>query len=121
MAKTPSGKTSGPSAHGYSGKPLAAKLGFKTGMTVAMVGAPQHYGDLVAERPDGVKLRRATIAKLAPATADIVHLFVKTRSELEAQAPIALAALVAGGMLWVSWPKKSSALHRDLKIGRAHV
>lgn len=99
---------------GYSGKPLAAKLGFKEGVVVAVAGAPEHYGELVAERPDGVTLKMATPGRLKPSSADIVHLFVKDRRALEAAHARAFAAAREGGAVWISWPKKSSALFKDV-------
>ena len=48
------------------------------------------------------------------AKADIVHLFCQDRAVLEAQGPAALEWVAEKGMLWISWPKKSSALFRGL-------
>src|SRR5580765_4205189 len=41
---------------GYSGTPLAKKLGIKAGANVCLSHAPKHYGGLVAPLPDGVRL-----------------------------------------------------------------
>lgn len=93
--------------HGYSGKPLFQKLGLKPGMTCLAIGAPAHYDSLV-EGAEGVTFRkRAT-------SADVVHLFCPDRKTLEGKLESALAKVAEGGMLWVSWPKKSSPLFKDL-------
>lgn len=97
MAKTP----------GYSGKPLHQKLGLKPGMSCKTIGAPAHYQDLIAGA-SGVTVSARLRA------AGLVHLFCRSEAELAARIEKALAAVGDGGMLWVSWPKKSSSLHRDL-------
>ncbi|MFK8054002.1 MAG: DUF3052 domain-containing protein [Woeseiaceae bacterium] len=96
-----------PTTHGYSGKPLFQKLGMKPGMRCLTIKAPKHYLELV-EGVDDVKissrLRRA----------DIVHLFCKNLAALQQFGIEAIDRVEAGGMLWVSWPKKSSPLYVDL-------
>jgi hypothetical protein len=101
------------SAAGYSGKPLAQKLGIKPGTQVVAAGAPDDYEALLGLLPDGAAVLRRTPGKLGSG-AEIVHLFCPDRAALAAAAPKALAALGPGGALWVSWPKKASALYRDL-------
>lgn len=99
-------------AHGYSGKPLAAKLGVKTGTRLVAVGAPPHYEALLGELPTGAVLARAAL-DAAFTDADIVHLFVAGRAELEAAAQ-SIGTVREGAALWVSWPKKTSHLFRNL-------
>lgn len=98
------------SEHGYSGKPLAQKLGFKDGMAVLAIGAPEHYSDLLGETP-GVTFR------VRAKSADAVHLFCPDRAALDRKIESALAKVADGGMLWVSWPKKSSPMFKDLTEG----
>jgi len=98
---------------GYSGKPLAAKLGVKPGQTLLALDAPAHYADLVAPLPDGVELVLASLGD-ARAGAAVVHAFVRDRSALAASAANLVALPAQGGMLWISWPKKASPLFRDL-------
>ncbi|THD77580.1 MAG: DUF3052 domain-containing protein [Phenylobacterium sp.] len=93
---------------GYSGKALSAKLGVRAGDTVLALGAPGHYADLLAPLPDG-----ASIATEASDPA-IVHAFVADRAQLAKIAEGLPRLPRAGGMLWVSWPKKSSPLFVDL-------
>lgn len=95
-----------PKTHGYSGKPLYQKLGMKPGMAVLPINPPEHYSDLIAEI-EGIDY-------VATGPADLVHLFCANRTDIEASIGLALAQLAVGGILWISWPKKSSRLFLDL-------
>ena len=97
-----------PDPVGYSGKPLIQKLGLKEGQILKPVGAPEGHADWIEPLPPGA------VVDPAAGKADLVHLFVRDRADLERGAAPALAAVRPGGMLWVSWPKKSSPLFRDL-------
>ena len=97
--------------HGYSGKPLFQKLGLKPGMRCQVFDAPPQYPELVA---GAVGVRFMTRAR----SADVVHLFCRDRAALEKRIERALACVATGGMLWVSWPKKSSDLFVDLTEGQ---
>jgi Protein of unknown function (DUF3052) len=94
---------------GYSGTPLARKLGFKPGFVVAYVGAPEGFDGLLGELPDGVTVRRRLRRPL-----DLVVCFVTARSDLERRLPALRAALAPAGMLWVAWPKRSSGVRTDV-------
>ncbi|WP_333590533.1 DUF3052 domain-containing protein [Brevundimonas sp.] len=97
-----------PDPVGYSGKPLIQKLGLKDGQTLKPVDAPEGYIDWIEPLPLGA------VVDAAADQADLVHLFVRDRAELEHGVRAALAAVRPGGMLWTSWPKKASPLFRDL-------
>ena len=92
---------------GYSGKPLYQKLGLKPGMTCLKIRAPSHYAKLV-EGAEGVRF----VSRAAPA--EIVHAFCARRRDIAPLFDRALASVKPGGMIWMSWPKKSSALFQDL-------
>ena len=94
-------------AHGYSGKPLFQKLGLKPGMRCLLIGAPEHYLDLVSDA-EGVGFHTRI------QSADVVHLFFANRKRLDQSIEKALERVAEGGMLWVSWPKKSSDQFVDL-------
>ena len=96
-----------PAEHGYSGTPLHKKLGLKPGTRCLTINAPAHYPELVAGAEDVAFSNRFR-------SADIVHLFCGRRSELTRRIEGALGRVAEGGMLWVSWPKKSSPMHIDL-------
>ena len=89
---------------GYSGKPLIKKLGIKDGFSIALLGAPS---DVVKEL--GIARKANSSAPL-----DYIHLFVRTQAELSEKFPIWAARLAPAGMLWISWPKKSSGVESDL-------
>jgi hypothetical protein len=94
---------------GYSGTPLAKKLGIKAGTTVCLSHAPKHYGGLVAPLPDGVRLVRRVNE-----TTDLVHIFVTRRKELERGLTSTLKSMRPDAAVWVSWPKKSSGVATDI-------
>lgn len=91
---------------GYSGKPLYQKLGLKPGMRCRPVTPPMPYTALV-EGAEAISYPRK-------GKVDLVHLFCRDRAALETGIEAALADVAEGGMLWVSWPKKSSKLFIDL-------
>lgn len=97
------------SSAGYSGTPLPQKLGIKPGEKVTVLGAPWKYQAVVAPMPAGV-----TIGTRVPAKAKFVHLFVKSVAELKKQLPAIDKSLADDGMVWVSWPKKSSGVASDV-------
>jgi hypothetical protein len=94
---------------GYSGTPLPKKLGIKDGFRVALLHAP---ADVRAELADS--LAKCQILRVASGNLDFILLFAKSRASLEHDLPTAARALAPAGMLWVSWPKKSSGLATDL-------
>lgn len=87
---------------GYSGTPLAKKLGFKIGFRVRVTNAPDNYLDLVSPLPESV-----TISKKIRKEIDIWHFFTSSETELETSLPKLMNAIHPDGMIWVSWPKKS--------------
>ncbi len=93
--------------HGYSGTPLHKKLGLKPGMRYLLVRPPDGYEALVADA-EGVRFMKQA------AQADVVHLFCRRRADLDKSIERSLARVSDGGMLWVSWPKKSSSMFIDL-------
>ncbi len=90
---------------GYSGTPLAKKLGFKEGFRVRTTGAPANYLDLVSPLPQNLR-----ISKRGTKGIDIWHFFTKSFSELESKLPMLMRTIQPNGVIWVSWPKKSSGV-----------
>ena len=93
---------------GYSGKSLAQKLGVKPGDAVRPIGAPDHYAGLLEPLPGGAGV------DVGAKGAAIVHAFVRSVRDLELLGPDLVHLPGPGGALWISWPKKSSALFLDL-------
>ncbi|SDN84630.1 DUF3052 family protein [Afipia sp. GAS231] len=94
---------------GYSGKPVVQKLGVKPGFRILCAGAPAAYADIVGKLPDGVTMVRAAKAPL-----DMVHLFATEAKGLAAKLRDYRKVIAPAGMIWVSWPKKSSGVVTDL-------
>lgn len=95
---------------GYSGTPLARKLGIKPGMIVVALAAPTHYAELVAPLPEGA----AIVTRLGKAENPFVHLFTKSWAELATTLARVATALAKDGTIWVSWPKKASKVPTDV-------
>jgi len=100
---------------GYSGKPLAAKLGIRDGSRVLLVGAPAGF-DLAA--PAGAAVR----SRPGPGPYDVVLAFCPDRAALGRRFAAQLPRLAPAGALWVAWPKRSSGVPTDLdeNVVRAH-
>ena len=95
---------------GYSGTPLAKKLGYKAGSTAFTIAAPRDYRDWLKPLPDGVDF----VTKPPKSGADIVHLFVTSLAELKRDLPKARKAMNPDGAIWVSWYKKSAKIPTDV-------
>lgn len=96
-------------AAGYSGTPLARKLGIKEGHTVALLGAPRGFDATLDGLADGVAIRTR-----AAGVADVIVSFHTERAELERRIPALLKVLDVDGGLWISWPKKASKVPTDI-------
>lgn len=96
---------------GYSGTPLAKKLGIKENFKVLLCDQPSHYFDLFSDMPNGIVVEK----DITPESTDFVHLFCTTLDELKESFNLYKVALKKTGMLWVSWPKGSSKISTDLK------
>ena len=94
----------------YSKKPLAAKLGIKPGSRISLVNYPDNYLALLGELPHGVQFTDELARDL-----DFIHLFAADHRMLTEAFPQAKQRIKPEGMLWVSWPKQTSALKGDLK------
>ena len=94
---------------GYSGTPLAQKLGIKPGERVYTIGAPTNFRKLLQPLPEKV-----TFTKESKPGATFVHAFTTKRATLETELK-RLRKLVANtAVIWVSWPKKSSGVATDI-------
>ncbi len=96
---------------GYSSTPLPKKLGIKPGMTVAAIGAPMDYRRLVKSLPEDTIVKARLSARR---TLDCVHIFVRSKADLERLIQRAVTGIKTTGMIWVSWPKQSAGVATDL-------
>jgi hypothetical protein len=94
---------------GYSGTPLAAKLGIKTGTALLAVDAPPDYRDLLTPMPD-----RVAFASRLTVRIDLIHVFSTSKRELGAFLRRARRDMRDDAAVWVSWPKKAAAVPTDL-------
>lgn len=94
---------------GYSGTPLARKLGIREACELLAVGAPSNYRKLLAPLPRDVRFAR----RLTTST-DIVHLFTRRRADVESYLREWYGRLKSDGCVWVSWPKKSAGVRTDV-------
>jgi hypothetical protein len=94
---------------GYSAKPLVQKLGIKPGFCIFVGHAPAAYRDIVGELPADVRIVTRLKAPL-----DMVHVFATEAAPLAGKLRGFRDAIAPDGMIWVSWPKKSSGVPTDL-------
>jgi hypothetical protein len=93
---------------GYSGTPLPKKLGIKAGFRARLTSAP---AEVRAELR--TELAECDVVKQGEAL-DFAMIFTKSRAELAKEFTRIAKELAPAGMLWVSWPKKSSGVTTDL-------
>jgi len=100
---------------GYSGTPLAQKLGLKDGQRALFIDLPASLVDLTTSR-HFVESTRITVDQLGEAAPgyDFIHLFTTARSLLEALAQPLMNLIARDGMIWVSWPKKAAKVATDI-------
>jgi hypothetical protein len=94
---------------GYSGTPLAKKLGLKEGCRLYLKAAPANYARLIAPPPPGLK----TVTRIDAAT-DVIHLFATERAALARELRGARERMRPDAVIWVSWPKKTSGVVSEL-------
>jgi hypothetical protein len=97
---------------GYSGTPLPKKLGIKDDFRVALLHVPD---EVKAELRDA--LAKCRVQNIASRDLDFIFFFAKSRAGLELELRRAAQALAPAGMLWISWPKKSSGVATDITEG----
>ena len=99
MATTPAG---------YSGTPLVRKLGLRPGLRVCLLQEPAGFRDLLSDA------EQLDITTTLAGSFDYLQFFTDSRVELEARFATLAGHVAPGGMLWISWPKRSSPLAGDL-------
>ena len=94
---------------GYSGTPLAKKLGIKEQTSVVAVDAPNGYRRLLEPLPAAGRF-----SSKIDVTTDIVHVFSTEKSELSRELVSYRKKLGPNAAIWVSWPKKSAKVPTDI-------
>ena len=98
-----------PRAAGYSGTPLAKKLGIKPDAEICAIAAPANYAKLLAPLPRGV-----CIGPDLSAGATFIHIFATERAKLATSLREALKKMKPDAAIWVSWPKKAAKVQTDI-------
>ena len=93
---------------GYSGTPLAKKLGIKHGFRVWFLNAPNDF-EQELQLPADIRIISGKAKPL-----DLVLLFTKSEAKLDKEFPAMARKLSPNGMLWVCWPKKASGVATDI-------
>lgn len=101
-------------AAGYSGKPLPDKLGMKDGDAALFVNLPEEVSGLAEARDFASCDRIAWDALPAEGHFDFVHAFTTEKTDLEDNADTFRDRIMPDGMVWISWPKKSSKVATDI-------
>jgi hypothetical protein len=96
-------------AAGYSGTPLAKKLGIAEGSNVVAKNPPSGYAELLAPLPPRVAFQ-PSVSK----DTDVVHVFCDRRAVLAAELERLRKRIRADAAVWVSWPKKASKIPTDI-------
>ena len=94
---------------GYSGTPLAKKLGIRSGFCICLINQPAHYFELFTDLPPDIIL-----VDEHSATVNLVHFFTKEYQELVDILPVLRQQITQDGIIWVSWPKKASKVITDV-------
>lgn len=94
---------------GYSGTPLARKLGITEHSCVVARHAPDDYARMLAPIPPG-----ATFEKTVSSNTDIVHVFSDRKAVLTTELAAVRKAIRNDAVVWISWPKKASKVPTDI-------
>lgn len=96
---------------GYSGTPLAKKLGIKEHDKVVVLSGPSDFAETLGELPED-----ATLLSALPRSGqiEVIVLFVRSRAELAKGLERAGKRLTDAGGLWIAWPKKASGIKSDM-------
>lgn len=94
---------------GYSGTALEKKLGIKENFIIRLIHEPKNYFDLFTEWPGNVEISNDPHIKK-----NLIHFFTKEFSEYYSMLPLLKKEIEQNGMIWTSWPKKTSKISSDV-------
>jgi len=97
------------SGSGYSGTPLAKKLGVSEGASIWTLAAPAHYLALLEPLPPGVRF----VGRLSKSV-NVAHVFCTQRAVLADALGRCRRTLAPDATVWVSWPKKAAKVPTDI-------
>src|SRR5450432_2681956 len=90
---------------GYSGTPLEKKLGIRESFRIRLINAPKKYFELFTDWPHNIQ-----IIEDAGVKKNFIHFFTKDEAEFYFLLPVLKSEIEMNGMIWVSWPKKTSKM-----------
>lgn len=93
---------------GYSGTPLAKKLGIKDGFHISLINAPEYYMELFTDLPPNLFFDDDKADEI-----DLIHFFTKSADEYTKLLPDLKQHIKSNGIIWISWPKKASKVATD--------
>jgi hypothetical protein len=88
---------------------LIKKLGIKPGQKILIMNAPEGYIQTLGSLPENAEVQTSAEGKF-----DFVQVFVQNKADVDNYATTAMQALKSGGLLWFSYPKKSSKVKTDI-------
>jgi Protein of unknown function (DUF3052) len=94
---------------GYSGTPLAKKLGLKEDFKIRLVNQPDYYFDLFTDFPENIDILKDKKAKK-----NLIHYFTKEAKDLYKDIISLRNEIEPNGMIWISRPKKASKIVTDI-------
>src|ERR1700754_2736533 len=95
--------------NGYSGTPLAKKLGIKPNFKIRLINEPDYYFRLFTDLPSELYLENNE-----ESVKDFIHFFTLKSDELLNLLPVLKTQIKPNGIIWVSWPKKASKVNTDV-------
>jgi len=93
---------------GYSGTPLAKKLGIEGDAVFTVLHAPPTFTAILGDIGDAIWQKN-----LMPPI-DVVVAFYTERTKLRDEWPTLTDAAAPAGAVWVAWPKKASGVATDI-------
>lgn len=94
---------------GYSGTPLAKKLGLKPPLTLVTINAPRGYRSWLGDLPAGIRIVASAHVPLRA-----VHVFATKRAALKKSLKTLRKQLCRDGFVWASWPKRAAKVETDI-------
>ncbi len=94
---------------GYSGTPLAQKLGIKLGHRIATVSEPPSFDKALGALPEGASFVGSTARNV-----DVIVAFESDLQRFQKRLPGLVNRIKQDGMIWVAWPKKASGVQTDV-------
>jgi len=94
---------------GYSGTPLAKKLGIKEAFKIRLVDQPDYYFNLFTDLPETLSIMKDKKTKK-----NLIHYFAKSAAALRNDIVALRNEIEPNGMIWISWPKKASKIATDI-------